>query len=154
MTAAEVRDQASDTHKHCSRCGRYLPTTEYPPDSRGLLGRASACRSCWRVYVNARNQREPVKAKRRAFDRTPERRQRTRLAYVKRTYGERGVELERRRVAGETCDGCGLRAGVAIDHSHQSGESRGLLCRHCNLILGYAEDDAGVLDRLAAYLRR
>lgn len=39
------------------------------------------------------------------------------------------------------------------DHDHRTGKFRGVLCRRCNLTLGYASDDIGRLEQLIAYLR-
>jgi len=46
----------------------------------------------------------------------------------------------------------GLR--LAVDHSHQTGERRGLLCRACNLGLGNFRDDPASLQRAIEYLVR
>lgn len=39
-----------------------------------------------------------------------------------------------------------------IDHCHTSGKVRGLLCTHCNFILGHAFDTPRILDRAITYL--
>ena len=39
-----------------------------------------------------------------------------------------------------------------IDHDHVSGKVRGILCRHCNPMLGKAKDDPDILRQAAAYL--
>lgn len=39
-----------------------------------------------------------------------------------------------------------------IDHDHSSGKVRGLLCQACNLILGHAKDNVGVLKSAIQYL--
>lgn len=44
----------------------------------------------------------------------------------------------------------GLR--LAVDHSHQTGERRGLLCRACNLGLGNFRDDPSALRGAIRYL--
>ena len=45
------------------------------------------------------------------------------------------------------------RVRLAVDHSHASGEVRGLLCKRCNhKLLGAALDRQWVLRRAAAYL--
>lgn len=41
-----------------------------------------------------------------------------------------------------------------IDHSHGSGQVRGLLCSACNGTLGFLHDNAGWLRRAAEYLER
>lgn len=43
---------------------------------------------------------------------------------------------------------------LSIDHDHRTGRLRGLLCRACNLLIGYAADDAGTLRSAIAYLAR
>ena len=69
------------------------------------------------------------------------------------------------------CLGCGRRAhsdlvniggekksrsklGLVIDHDHNTGEVRGLLCNGCNIALGQCRDDPEVLRALADYLER
>jgi hypothetical protein len=42
---------------------------------------------------------------------------------------------------------------LAIDHDHESGEVRGLLCHACNVALGLFDDDPELLEAAAGYLR-
>lgn len=41
---------------------------------------------------------------------------------------------------------------LAVDHNHQSGLVRGLLCSRCNLVLGRVEDNPSILHKMVAYL--
>ena len=43
---------------------------------------------------------------------------------------------------------------LVIDHDHETGKVRGLLCGMCNTSLGYAEDSPERLRALADYLER
>jgi hypothetical protein len=40
-----------------------------------------------------------------------------------------------------------------VDHNHQTGEVRGLLCRPCNTAIGLLHDNPLLCDAAAAYLR-
>ena len=43
---------------------------------------------------------------------------------------------------------------LAVDHDHETGEIRGLLCHSCNVVLGLMADDPGTLRSAADYLER
>lgn len=40
------------------------------------------------------------------------------------------------------------------DHCHKTGPVRGILCKRCNMVLGFVKDDVELLKKLVAYLRR
>jgi hypothetical protein len=41
---------------------------------------------------------------------------------------------------------------LVVDHVHETGEIRGLLCGKCNTMLGHANEQISVLKRAVAYL--
>lgn len=43
---------------------------------------------------------------------------------------------------------------LAIDHDHKTGKVRGLLCRNCNLGLGYFQDNTRFLEQAVLYLKQ
>ncbi len=43
---------------------------------------------------------------------------------------------------------------LAVDHDHETGEIRGLLCHSCNTGIGSLKDDYRMLDKASQYLKR
>lgn len=79
-----------------------------------------------------------------------------RVRHIAREYG---VPLsEALRLASITkCEVCGEgpkanEKYLHVDHDHESGRVRGVLCRSCNHCLGFARDNPGLLRALAFYL--
>ncbi len=57
------------------------------------------------------------------------------------------------------CDICGKHASenkqaLAIDHCHDTGKIRGLLCSTCNLALGYLNDNINLFANAIKYLNK
>ena len=43
---------------------------------------------------------------------------------------------------------------LSLDHDHETGEIRGLLCNNCNTVLGMADDNPHLLRAAADYLEK
>lgn len=110
-------------------------------------------------YRQAR--RAELAAKQREYNRTHKEQRR---AYVMKrreeyTYASSVRRLERmEQVAGrprpDLCEVCGKPSRqITFDHDHKTKMFRGWLCHACNCVLGYANDDPEILEKLAEYLR-
>ena len=53
----------------------------------------------------------------------------------------------------QECWICGSTKRLCIDHDHNTGEARGLLCTKCNFALGHFEDDLHRLSKAIEYLK-
>lgn len=45
-------------------------------------------------------------------------------------------------------------SNFCVDHCHETGNIRGLLCHNCNMHLGYAKDNVSILEKSIAYLEK
>jgi len=64
------------------------------------------------------------------------------------------AELRKRFPVCEVCSRPSMRRNrrLHIDHDHQTGAIRGVLCGDCNNALGYIRDDPALLRALADYI--
>lgn len=80
------------------------------------------------------------------------------LARRAQNYNLTEAELRALLAQHSVCAICGSsdwgRKGPQVDHCHNSGKVRGILCVNCNTILGHAHDDPKLLRRAAKYLAR
>jgi len=124
--------------------------------------RAARAQCRWRarrtpegIAARAQYQREQYAA------RTPEQRdaraQRDRERWLQRKYGIGVDEFDALLAAQDSrCAICGTDApnghGWHVDHDHESGAARGILCPTCNVGLGHFKDDPAALRAAAAYI--
>lgn len=80
-------------------------------------------------------------------------------ASLRRTYGISLVEWNALFAKQE--EKCAICRGVAktqrhwhLDHCHDTRKIRGILCNHCNLMIGHAKDNPSVLIAASEYLRK
>ena len=50
------------------------------------------------------------------------------------------------------CEVCGSTERLCIDHDHNTGKVRGILCGRCNIALGLLKDNPIYIDNLKEYL--
>ena len=68
---------------------------------------------------------------------------------AKSTYG---ITEEEYKSLKRVCTICGSIKNLRIDHSHQTGKVRGMLCDSCNKGLGFFKDNPMLLDRASNYI--
>lgn len=75
---------------------------------------------------------------------------------LKRKYGLTQKEytemLDKQKGVCAICGGVCTRR-LAVDHDHETGKVRGLLCNNCNRGLGHFQDNVGFLDAAIRYLK-
>ncbi len=99
-----------------------------------------------------------VKEKRRKYDeKNKSRFKNTKYKnHLKRKYGITLKEYNKLLLKqGGVCAICrnkGNGKALSVDHNHQTGKIRGLICSSCNLTLGYAKENVDRLENCIKYL--
>ena len=132
-----ARDVAvPDGFKWCPDCREVKPLDDYPR-SRSPSGRHSYCKPCH----NARG--------RASLDKVGG----SRTYHLRRRYGISAADADAMFDAqGGLCAICQTAPAVHVDHDHETGAVRALLCFNCNGGLGQFRDDPDLLRAAADYV--
>jgi len=144
--------------KHCSTCKEIKPALAFSFNRRNADGLQGRCRQCanraakaWRETNPDRHRRANTLWARKS--RLSKKYGITQAIYEQMTAEQKGL-----------CAACGKppisikhRTDDAwrllyVDHDHATGKVRGLLCRKCNLLLGWLEKNAEQVRALNRYL--
>lgn len=141
-------------------CGRTLPFSEFHEldrtKNRTKLGYRRTCKTCYTHRSRDWNVKNPD----RYFD-----------GHLRRNFGitlaDYNAMLDRQ---GGVCAICGgpptdrrnrrrgkqlvFVARLVVDHDHDTGRVRGLLCGACNSAIGFLKDDPATVRSALAYLER
>lgn len=122
--------------KTCTICGEEKGLEEFHAMKSGKYGKHSQCKKC-----------SNAKRSQRTKDARP-----SRYGITWDDY-DRMLEEQDGRCAICLKSDPGMGRGVwSIDHDHETGRVRGLLCGYCNTALGKFEDNIANLTRAQAYL--
>lgn len=162
--------------KRCTKCGLVKPLNAYYA-MRGMRdGHRNDCIDCNKAAKRERHARDPEPYRERArqwaaenserraayqaeYRSRPERKRVMRDLYYRRTYEISADEVdEMLESQNGRCAICGEKpdrlASMHVDHDHEHGHLRGLLCLNCNQGLGQFRDDPAMLLRAIVYLRQ
>jgi hypothetical protein len=127
----------------CSSCKEHKDPTEFRSNTSSKTGRHNECRPC----DSASHARYYQRNKRKVTSAT-----------LQRKYGITIEEYERmEEEQGFACALCRSPESIeerrlAVDHDHNTGRVRGLLCFKCNTALGRVADTEQKLESLILYL--
>lgn len=130
--------------RQCSLCWEHKELTDFPPNAKCEAGRTRVCRSC----TNRRARRW----RRKESETNPEFVVARRVSQEKARAKKYGVTIE--WLAEHTsCQICKRTDGkLHVDHDHQTGRVRGMLCGQCNTGLGLFQDSPDLLTKAKEYL--
>ncbi len=134
--------------KECLRCNKTKPLSKFSKDRTRKDGLAKWCKSCVKKYQRGYNKRNKESV---AF--------KARESHLKRTYDMTLSEYDEMLAGqGGRCALCGIDtpgvpgAHFQVDHDHETGEVRGLLCIICNTRLGWYESNKSLFAKFQEYL--
>lgn len=160
--------------KICQTCLEEKPFSAFHKDRHRKDGLCPQCKSCRAKYkkenpenkatVLARASRPENRAKRKTYSRERYRRQEIKSHYknlkFQKTYGITLHDYETiKRKQKHRCAIClrhekELTQALHVDHCHETGKVRGLLCGSCNLGIGKFKDSTALLENAILYLRQ
>lgn len=168
MTNHELRIEA-----RAAGAMHYMPVT---PCKNGHLvkryTKTGSCMECGREGQLRHSKRPKARATRARWRSQPQVRAKERayaIKYSKRYHYGIAWEDYRSRLAavGGRCEICerklhdnsDLRSGkrsdaACVDHDHETGQVRGILCNRCNRAIGLLQERREILERAIAYLGR
>lgn len=149
----------------CTKCKITKQLDEFHNSTKKPDGKHSHCKVCRLAYAASAQVRERENARRRALPKDHPFREQRRETERRRRYQKFGMSFEDyERMVKEAggCQICGTpltternapRNQIAcLDHCHDSGEPRGVLCLTCNSGIGKLKDDAELCRKAARYL--
>ena len=160
--------------KRCVKCGVTQPLEAFYRAKGTRDGLRGDCKSCFKARAKARyplvreaniaraqkwrdENIERFRENQRRMRSTPEGKAKQRTGHLKRKYGMTVEQYD--TILSEQGGGCAIcgrkpRPDISlhIDHDHETGAVRGILCFRCNNGLGDFDDDAVLLQQAVAYV--
>lgn len=144
--------------KQCTKCLITKDILDFPKNKKGINGIYCQCKSCHNLAGRRRfaSPEARLKVKGNQLRRYwPELAPRARLekyaALLREQNGLCAICFQSETIV----DGKSLKTrDLAVDHSHLTGKTRGLLCTACNISLGKLKENIETFQSAIAYLKR
>jgi hypothetical protein len=148
--------------KNCAKCGVEKKDSEFSPLDKNKSRTKASCKSCRVLYganwYQCNKEKSAVRKKQWRRDNP----NKARSIQLKHRYGISYEDYE------EMANSQGLKCAIClrfcpptdngvslvVDHCHDTGSVRELLCSGCNKALGSIGDNAEIASRMATYLNK
>lgn len=147
--------------KTCSHCRKDKPAECFHKNSASPDGKYAQCKICVTARNAARRKKFPVEGRkysrrhRKIFHALSIRQRRE--SRLRKAYGLEPEDFEQIRLNQQNrCAICKEEFSKTpyVDHCHQTGKVRGLLCHDCNTGIGLLKDSSWRLRDAASYLEK
>jgi hypothetical protein len=167
--------------KTCTKCGIEKEIAEFSKDKLGKNGLHWVCKTCVQIYVKSYQQRNKEKINK--WHRNYRKENKKKILIRERSYYKKnkdrflnkrlkyhfGITLEQFNLLLKNQNGvcaiCGNKETAIngatkkvrllnVDHDHQTGKVRGLLCSKCNHMIGLGNDDTNIFKSAINYLKK
>lgn len=142
----DARSHGVPELKRCRSCNMVKPSSEFTLNSSSRDGLSFRCAECTRSWFKQRYEAS-----------TPDEIRRRQERHIKKTYGITLSDFESMlNQQGGGCAICGSPdhggKNWHVDHDHETGVVRGILCGGCNTALGGMKDNPDICISAAKYL--
>lgn len=147
--------------KFCRDCNVNKDVSEYHRHRATKDRLQVICKACMAIRNKAWKARNPQKLAEYERNRPRKPAHIRRDEQLRREYGISQIEYD--QLVDRQCGRCaicqetptptnGKRVALVVDHCHETGRIRGLLCTNCNVAIGHMKDDVGRLRAAISYL--
>ena len=146
MQASDL-DELFDLYKVCRKCDQKLPMSSFHKKKQLKDGLNTICKGCQNKLQSQYRQQNASKTK-----------QYRRSSNLKHNYGmtyrEYNLKYEQQNGCCAICEKhqSEIPLALAVDHDHQTGAVRELLCVNCNLGIGNFQDSPDLMKKAIRYL--
>lgn len=148
----------SEATKLCPKCKQEKFASAFGKDKSKKLGLSSYCLDCAASNRKANYAKNHENEKQKLKDYYKVEKDRFRGYSLKALYGLSVDQYQEMLTQQDnSCKICkthesNLKRRLFVDHCHETGKVRGLLCQYCNTMIGNAKDNVLVLQSAISYL--
>lgn len=147
----EARELRSKGQKYCPKCKKIKLLEEFNKSNGDFSPHCTlCCRELSKKYYNPKKNSEKYNDNK---DAVRDDRLKRKFGITLNEYNEKLFSQE------EQCAICGKSVenngkALAVDHNHNTGEVRGLLCNNCNVAVGFVDENIDIARKMIKYLER
>ena len=148
--------------KKCVYCNKELSISEFNKNPRLKDGFNNNCKNCVKTKTKKWREENKERIKKYRLEYFSKNQERIKGWSLKEHFGINVEDYKkllkfqsgRCKICGSTSFGRKQIKYFCVDHDHETGKIRGLLCHHCNTALGSMKDNIENLKNMIAYLEQ